>query len=143
MFFFMFLFLHFSDGFFSFVLHSFMTLFLRKVIQGFPTHHCSFFLSFLVMLLLSPGLLLPFFLTIVLIFILSRLSCFGLSFPLCHSPISVLLSLHRSITSTPSILLSISLFSVQYMDASSCLWIPSFHILQRLVKTDLKVFWCQ
>ena len=80
---------------------------------------------------------------IVLIFVLSQLSCFELSFPSCHSSFLVLLSLHRSITSTPSILLSILLFSVQCVDTSFCSWIRSSHLLWRLVKTTSNVFWCQ
>ena len=120
-----------------------MRLFPQRVLQYFPTHHHSFvFFIFSCRLAFSRPFL-PFFLMIVLIFILSHLSCFELPFPSCCSPFLVLLSLHRSKTSTSSILSSISLFSVQCMDTSVCLWIHLSHLLWRLVKTTLKVCWCQ
>ena len=120
-----------------------MRLFPWEVLQYFPTHHCGFVSSFSVIGLPSPCLFLQCFLTIVLIFILSRLSCFELSFPSCRSRFLVLLSLHRSRTYTQSMLSSISLFSVQCVDTSFCLWIRSSHLLRRSVKTTSKVFWCQ
>ena len=101
------------------------------------------FSSFSVVGLPSPGLFLPFFQRFLLIFFVSQLSCFELSFPLHRSPFLVLLSLHRSITSTPSISSLISLVSIQCVDMSFCSWICSSHLFQRSVKTASKVFWCQ
>ena len=106
-----------------------MRLFSQRVCQVFPTHHHGFvFFTFSCGLTSSRP-----------IFTLLSSNCIGFHFvltfllcaflPSCSSLFLVWLSLHRSITSTPSISSLISLFSIQCVDTSFCSWICSSHLL--------------
>ena len=76
-------------------------------------------------------------------FDLSWLCCFALSFPSENVSFLLRLTLHKSITSIPSIALLFSLLFVQCICAFSNSRIPSTHMFRRSLMTDSNVLRCQ